>query len=200
MLLTSNIKEYIQGCISVLFSYKIGNVFPKPAGQVFGHVVLLFFSSATTSIRYHSSSHLSTTFLIIFKKFFRSFAACDFRGQKNETNPMDSFWSVHFISSSGESGIWTRAPVSRPTPLAGAPLQPLEYFSKYVWTINLRTIAVKYILFFSLRYRFSRKRINYYICLPLFCQQDFFFFSLLFGPLFRRAFQAGLHCNAEAFS
>jgi len=26
MLLTSNIKEYIQGCISVLFSYKIGNV------------------------------------------------------------------------------------------------------------------------------------------------------------------------------
>ena len=25
--LTSNIKEYIQGCISVLFSYKVGNVF-----------------------------------------------------------------------------------------------------------------------------------------------------------------------------
>ena len=30
---------------------------------------------------------------------------------------------------SGERGIWTLAPVSRPTPLAGAPLQPLEYFS-----------------------------------------------------------------------
>ena len=29
----------------------------------------------------------------------------------------------------GESGIWTRAPRERSTPLAGAPLQPLEYFS-----------------------------------------------------------------------
>ena len=28
----------------------------------------------------------------------------------------------------GEGGIWTLAPVARPTPLAGAPLQPLEYF------------------------------------------------------------------------
>ena len=27
-------KEYIQGCISVLFSYKVGNVFRGPAGQV----------------------------------------------------------------------------------------------------------------------------------------------------------------------
>ena len=31
---------------------------------------------------------------------------------------------------SGERGIWTLAPVTRPTPLAGAPLRPLEYFSK----------------------------------------------------------------------
>ena len=29
----------------------------------------------------------------------------------------------------GAGGIWTLAPVSRPTPLAGAPLQPLEYYS-----------------------------------------------------------------------
>ena len=29
----------------------------------------------------------------------------------------------------GERGIWTLAPVARPTPLAGAPLRPLEYFS-----------------------------------------------------------------------
>ena len=31
--------------------------------------------------------------------------------------------------SNAEGGIWTLAPVSRPTPLAGAPLRPLEYFS-----------------------------------------------------------------------
>ena len=36
----------------------------------------------------------------------------------------------------GERGIWTLAPRERPTPLAGAPLQPLEYFS-IVWTIPL---------------------------------------------------------------
>ena len=30
---------------------------------------------------------------------------------------------------SGERGIWTLAPRKRPIPLAGAPLQPLEYFS-----------------------------------------------------------------------
>ena len=32
----------------------------------------------------------------------------------------------------GERGIWTLAPRERPTPLAGAPLQPLEYFS-IIW-------------------------------------------------------------------
>ena len=35
-----------------------------------------------------------------------------------------------FLRKSGEGGIWTLAPVSRPIPLAGAPLRPLEYFSK----------------------------------------------------------------------
>ena len=34
-----------------------------------------------------------------------------------------------YLGIGGERGIWTLAPVSRPTPLAGAPLRPLEYFS-----------------------------------------------------------------------
>ena len=44
-----------------------------------------------------------------------------------------SAWKKHpcgcylFIGGVGE--IWTLAPVSRPIPLAGAPLQPLEYYS-----------------------------------------------------------------------
>ena len=33
------------------------------------------------------------------------------------------------LIANGERGIWTLAPVARPTPLAGAPLRPLEYFS-----------------------------------------------------------------------
>ena len=39
------------------------------------------------------------------------------------------FFQVFRSKFSGERGIWTLAPVSRPTPLAGAPLRPLEYFS-----------------------------------------------------------------------
>ena len=36
-----------------------------------------------------------------------------------------------FRKKYGEGGIWTLAPRERSTPLAGAPLQPLEYFSKF---------------------------------------------------------------------
>ena len=38
--------------------------------------------------------------------------------------------TTHIANDSGERGIWTLAPVTRPIPLAGAPLRPLEYFSK----------------------------------------------------------------------
>ena len=37
----------------------------------------------------------------------------------------------------GDGEIRTLAPVSRPTPLAGAPLRPLEYFSKGIFVIKL---------------------------------------------------------------
>ena len=38
--------------------------------------------------------------------------------------------TTYIANKSGERGIWTLAPVTRPIPLAGAPLRPLEYFSK----------------------------------------------------------------------
>ena len=41
------------------------------------------------------------------------------------------FWKIYFFQkNNGEGGIWTLAPSSRPIPLAGAPLRPLEYFSR----------------------------------------------------------------------
>ena len=51
----------------------------------------------------------------------------------------------------GERGIWTLAPVARPTPLAGAPLRPLEYFSwirirLYQYGINANHIGTKRII------------------------------------------------------
>ena len=43
------------------------------------------------------------------------------------------FKKTFFKNFNAERGIWTLAPVARPTPLAGAPLQPLEYFC---WTYS----------------------------------------------------------------
>ena len=40
------------------------------------------------------------------------------------------FLKLFSVSKNGEGGIWTLAPVTRPIPLAGAPLRPLEYFSR----------------------------------------------------------------------
>ena len=45
--------------------------------------------------------------------------------RSRQTSVVPLFW----FKLNGERGIWTLAPVARPTPLAGAPLQPLEYFS-----------------------------------------------------------------------
>ena len=43
------------------------------------------------------------------------------------------FKKTFFKNFNAERGIWTLAPVARPTPLAGAPLQPLEYFCWTLW-------------------------------------------------------------------
>ena len=43
---------------------------------------------------------------------------------------LSTLFYIFFNQASGEGGIWTLAPVPRPIPLAGAPLRPLEYFSK----------------------------------------------------------------------
>ena len=47
--------------------------------------------------------------------------------------------SIDWCFLSGERGIWTLAPVARPTPLAGAPLRPLEYFSELVLHYDFHT-------------------------------------------------------------
>ena len=67
--MTSNIKEYIQGCISVWFSYKIGNVFPKPAGQVFGLCRCRVFVLRDNFLTLSQLHRLVNNF---FKKFFQS--------------------------------------------------------------------------------------------------------------------------------
>ena len=64
---------------------------------------------------------------------------------------------------SGERGIWTLAPVARPTPLAGAPLRPLEYFSELVLHMIFYTALSQCKSYYTKRF-FS-------------CQPVFLFFS-----------------------
>ena len=98
--------------------------------------------------------------------------------------PVKNFFQVFstflFIVKSwkknGERGIWTLAPVTRPTPLAGAPLQPLEYFS------SPENSLPRYWLFTALTTVFHRC-IDYYIKKNLSCQQFFLiFFFKVFLP------------------
>ena len=72
--------------------------------------------TASACTVYHRVFCLSTTFFIFFKKVFLMISELVWRFEL-------------LLTTNGERGIWTLAPVARPTPLAGAPLQPLEYFS-----------------------------------------------------------------------
>ena len=61
---TSNIKEYIQGCISVLFSYKIGNVFRSLQGRSSALLSAVFWSENSSNIS--QLQELVNNFFILF--------------------------------------------------------------------------------------------------------------------------------------
>ena len=101
-----------------------------------GAFVLL--SSATAYLEYHNSFAVSTTFFNFFHHFFLSqmvgfntiiFPLLLSTTFSKKSEVLLALLISLFGSLSGERGIWTLAPVTRPTPLAGAPLRPLEYFS-----------------------------------------------------------------------
>ena len=97
--------------------------------------------SATAHIFYHRHLCLSTTFLIYFLfSLFENAVSSTARLVYHENLSVSStflflFFLVFFKKRNGERGIWTLAPVARPTPLAGAPLRPLEYFSAVIKTL-----------------------------------------------------------------
>ena len=125
--------------VVLLFSYQLA--LPNFVG-------LICFWTAKAFVFYHIRFCLSSTFFLL---FFSSF----FQGQKlflllSEATVI--FYHIFFICQAlfysllyfcqkskrkyGEGGIWTLAPRKRSTPLAGAPLQPLEYFSKTITDMN----------------------------------------------------------------
>ena len=85
----------------------------------------LCFSLAATLISYHIQPAVVKNFFISFLQLFvrrNSFML------SRVFSDVKNFFS--FLSINAEGGIWTLARRKPSIPLAGAPLQPLEYFSK----------------------------------------------------------------------
>ena len=86
---------------------------------------------AATRLYYHNSFSLSSTFLKVFEKvFWIVLTISSFQTALLYYHRICGLSTINFhLLLNGDGGIWTLAPVARPTPLAGAPLQPLEYIS-----------------------------------------------------------------------
>ena len=136
---------------------------------------LLLSVSAATRLVYQMLFCLSTTFLFIFSNFFEVRLSCFTRRVLTlsyllvvvKQKFLFFYFRVKKIITwkwSGERGIWTLAPVARPTPLAGAPLRPLEYFSVVVISIWFVKNSICF------------RRIDNYIRYKYKCQPVFFIF------------------------
>ena len=144
--------------VVLLFSYQVS----LTSYQVFAVRSLV----RQRDIYYHTAKSLSTTFFNFF---------------------WNSFFIIKSRISNGERGIWTLAPVARPTPLAGAPLQPLEYFSSrrflyrqqelvYQFVAIMSTIFLNFIAFF---YKFILYSISIYNFHSLLQYIDVFLFHFI---------------------
>ena len=127
---------------------------------VFHCLVIKVLCLSTAHLFYHCHFRLSRTFLSFFKLFkwlLWFVVASATRLLYHIHFWMSSTFLKFFIffknskTSNGEGGIWTLAPVTRPIPLAGAPLRPLEYFS---W-LRIHNLLC------NLKCVFSKRMVNY---------------------------------------
>ena len=118
----------------ILSSFK---VFVKNFFIFFKHFLLLVRRFLRRVSCYHTFKSVSTLFSFIFQIIFWFVYTIQLRRKKRILILLRYFSHGFFAINriyfenkwNGEEGIWTLAPVTWPTPLAGAPLQPLEYFS-----------------------------------------------------------------------
>ena len=106
---------------------------------------IVFHCLSTAYLLYHIFFCLSRTFLKFFKlfpkmKFCHPCWRLDYFIIDKSVCQQVFYFIFYFkvdskVKNNGEGGIWTLAPRKRPTPLAGAPLQPLEYFS-IIWILK----------------------------------------------------------------
>ena len=128
-------------------------------------VSLFSYQGSLFLLSFDSSFSLSHSFLFVknFFKFFQNFLMAFVIRCLSATRLLYHihFWMSStflkffifskFKTSNGEGGIWTLAPVTRPIPLAGAPLRPLEYFS---W-LRIHNLLC------NLKCVFSKRMVNY---------------------------------------
>ena len=145
--------------------------------------LLLSVSAATHSV-YQMLFCLSTTFLFIFSNFFEVRLSCFTRRVLTlsyllvvvKQKFLFFYFRVKKIITwkwSGERGIWTLAPVARPTPLAGAPLRPLEYICTLPWKPAAVILKIKALCCFQACLSLPPPRwcITNYTYLGVRCQQ-----------------------------
>ena len=97
----------------------------------------------TTQINKCSFHHLSKWYLLLCYKQCNFYKISHFCIHVNTFyQKIKSSYLEDLISAEG--GIWTLAPRKRSIPLAGAPLQPLEYFS-IAWITNHYSILLNYV-------------------------------------------------------
>ena len=128
-----------------------------------------------------STTFFNLFFVFLFQKcrFFNSSASLS-RKLISVKHFFVFIFSSLFKKRNGERGIWTLAPVARPTPLAGAPLRPLEYFSAVIKKI-----------FNCILTHFFVRRVSHCIKENLKCQANlskFFLFFISFKPPFFNIF------------
>ena len=151
-----NVKEFSFSCVS-LFNYQGSCRLTAPT---FYHIVFRlsstflksFFRCLSASLLFcDSHTRLSHLYLSV-KNFFKLFQC---RSQQLLYINILTTACQHFfvtICYSGERGIWTLARCKPSIPLAGAPLQPLEYFSNawinHLFNYLLCMSKIDYILFY----------------------------------------------------
>ena len=105
----------------------------------------LFFSTFIAFFRFHISDAFCCFPVTLLSAFYINISNSTCQLFLFSTFQLHTVFTCQFFTMSsicwyfmvnGERGIWTLAPRKRSTPLAGAPLQPLEYFSTTITYMN----------------------------------------------------------------
>ena len=110
-------------------------------------------------IRHHINSFTCLIFTGIWTTIYKTELNLENKQEKSRSNSNE----FKRLLSGGESGIWTRATITRTNTLAGCPLWPLEYLSIKLgaWCFTSSGLIISYDLFF-LKY-FYKKSLVFFV-------------------------------------